>query len=209
MRYMSSEAADVGRPPMSEQATAWLDPAVDFVLTHGLAGLTLRPLAATLGTSDRMLIYHYGSKEQLVARIVERASERLGAAMLIRLTPPPPTVAAIVRRFWEALSAEQTIPYVRLYFELWVAAARQPPAYGDAVRRITTDWLGLVDQLYATTGETLQPGAALDTLATLDGLILADGALGPSTDTNGALERLAHRLVVEAGPRSRRARPTA
>lgn len=82
----------------------------------------------------------------------------------------------------------------------------RPTEYADAVRRITSDWLALVDQLYATTGEVVQPGAAHDTLATLDGLILAHGALGPGTDSGDALERLARRLVVEADPRSRSAR---
>ena len=34
-----------------------------YVLEHGLAGLSLRPLAAAAGTSDRMLLYHFASKQ--------------------------------------------------------------------------------------------------------------------------------------------------
>ena len=41
--------------------------ATDYVLEHGLVGLSLRPLAAELGTSDRMLLYHFASKDDLVA----------------------------------------------------------------------------------------------------------------------------------------------
>ncbi|MFZ9395925.1 MAG: TetR family transcriptional regulator, partial [Erythrobacter sp.] len=37
------------------------------VLAHGLAGASLRPLARAAGTSARMLIYHFGSKERLIA----------------------------------------------------------------------------------------------------------------------------------------------
>jgi len=36
-----------------------LDRVTDHVLEHGLIGLTLRPVAAAIGTSDRMLIYHF------------------------------------------------------------------------------------------------------------------------------------------------------
>jgi AcrR family transcriptional regulator len=43
-----------------------LEQATDHVLEHGLIGLTLRPLAAAIGTSDRMLIYHFGSRDALV-----------------------------------------------------------------------------------------------------------------------------------------------
>ncbi len=41
--------------------------ATDYVLEHGLVGLSLRPMAAELGTSDRMLLYHFASKDDLVA----------------------------------------------------------------------------------------------------------------------------------------------
>ena len=47
-----------------------LDQVTDHVLEHGLIGLTLRPLAAAIGTSDRMLIYHFGSRDGLVSAVV-------------------------------------------------------------------------------------------------------------------------------------------
>lgn len=39
------------------------------VLRHGLGSASLRPLAKAAGTSDRMLIYHFGSKDALVAAL--------------------------------------------------------------------------------------------------------------------------------------------
>ena len=53
-----------------------LDQVTDHVLEHGLIGLTLRPLAAAIGTSDRMLIYHFGSRDALVSAVVARAGAR-------------------------------------------------------------------------------------------------------------------------------------
>ena len=49
----------------------WTDAATDYVLEHGLIGLSLRPLAAALGTSDRMLIYRFGNKDSLVAEVLD------------------------------------------------------------------------------------------------------------------------------------------
>ena len=53
-----------------------LDLATDRVLEDGLIGLTLRPLAAAIGTSDRMLVYHFGSRDALVSEIVTATSQR-------------------------------------------------------------------------------------------------------------------------------------
>ena len=50
--------------------------ATDYALEHGLIGLSLRPLAAELGTSDRMLLYHFAGKDDLVATVLRTSSDR-------------------------------------------------------------------------------------------------------------------------------------
>jgi AcrR family transcriptional regulator len=64
-----------------ERRAELIDAALDYVMAHGLVGLSLRPLAAQLGTSDRMLIYHFGSKERLVGEVLARAQQRLAEAV--------------------------------------------------------------------------------------------------------------------------------
>jgi AcrR family transcriptional regulator len=46
---------------MSDRRHDLAEAATDYVLEHGLLDLSLRPLAAALGTSDRMLLYHFGA----------------------------------------------------------------------------------------------------------------------------------------------------
>jgi AcrR family transcriptional regulator len=77
-----------------------LDQVTDHVLEHGLIGLTLRPLAAAIGTSDRMLIYHFGSRDALVSAVVVRASDR--AMACIEALPAAPSVRSAVNRLWAA-----------------------------------------------------------------------------------------------------------
>lgn len=55
--------------------------ATDYVLARGLAGLSLRPLAAALDTSPRMLLYDFGSKQELVSAVLAEARRR-GATRL-------------------------------------------------------------------------------------------------------------------------------
>ena len=68
--------------------------ATDYVLEHGLVGLSLRPLAAQLGTSDRMLLYHFDGKDDLVATVLRISNDRSVTA--IRALPPAPDVRQAV-----------------------------------------------------------------------------------------------------------------
>lgn len=77
--------------------------ATDYVLERGISGLSLRPLAAALGTSDRMLVYHFGNKDALVAEVIERSSDRSVAVLdlLAGARTPRSAVQALWRAFHE------------------------------------------------------------------------------------------------------------
>jgi AcrR family transcriptional regulator len=77
-----------------------LQQVTDHVLEHGLIGLTLRPLAAAIGTSDRMLIYHFGSRDALVSAVVARSTEHSTAA--VGDLPAAPDVRRGVTALWSA-----------------------------------------------------------------------------------------------------------
>ncbi|MXG91625.1 TetR family transcriptional regulator [Nocardioides flavescens] len=77
-----------------------LDRVTDHVLAHGLIGLTLRPVAAAVGTSDRMLVYHFESRDALVSAVVERSNER--AIAVVAALPPAPDVRRGVSALWAA-----------------------------------------------------------------------------------------------------------
>src|SRR3954447_26012850 len=57
--------------------------ATDYVLEHGLIGLSLRPLAAALGTSDRMLLYHFEGKDDLVATVLRLPPRPFGGGRTV------------------------------------------------------------------------------------------------------------------------------
>ena len=62
--------------------------ATDYVLEHGLIGLSLRPLAAALGTSDRMLLYHFATRTTWSRRSC--GSPTTARSRSIRALPPSP-----------------------------------------------------------------------------------------------------------------------
>jgi AcrR family transcriptional regulator len=50
--------------------------ALEYLLEHGVADLSLRPLASEIGTSARLLIYHFESKDGLIRAVMEEARLR-------------------------------------------------------------------------------------------------------------------------------------
>ncbi|WP_280420973.1 TetR/AcrR family transcriptional regulator [Nocardia carnea] len=58
----------MARPLDHVKRAELLDAVVRYIAEHGLADLSLRPLAAALGTSSRMLIYYFGTKEELLVQ---------------------------------------------------------------------------------------------------------------------------------------------
>ncbi len=88
----------------SDRRRELLSAATQHVLSQGLIGLTLRPLAAAIGTSDRMLVYHFGTRDALVSEIVTATSER--AVEEVRAIDPVAGVRAGVNALWAAYQSE-------------------------------------------------------------------------------------------------------
>ena len=86
------------------------------VATHGLHDRSLRDLAASVGSSHRLLLYHFGSRPGLVAAIVGfvEAAQRDVLLELARVASGPED---IVRRLWARVSSPELRPFARLFFE--------------------------------------------------------------------------------------------
>jgi AcrR family transcriptional regulator len=66
----------MARTPDETRRAELLDAVVDYVCAHGVAGLSLRPLAKAVDSSPRVLLYYFGSKEDLVTEVLEQAGAR-------------------------------------------------------------------------------------------------------------------------------------
>lgn len=116
-----------------------LDLALDHAGSAGLIGLTLRPLAAAIGTSDRMLLYHFGSRDALVAAIVTRSTER-GITALDRL-PGAPDVRAGVLALHRAYQDEPLCGTLALYIQAAATGLIGQEPYLSLVRDSNADWV--------------------------------------------------------------------
>ena len=123
--------------------------ATDYALEHGLVGLSLRPLAASLGTSDRMLLYHLGSKDELVVAVISASTDRSVAEL--RALAPSPSPGAAVRDQWRMRTGDQQTRCERLYVEASTLGLFGEEPYASAVAASNARWMAAVrDHLVAS-----------------------------------------------------------
>jgi len=101
--------------------------AIEYVGEHGIGDVSLRTLATALGTSHRMLIYHFGSKEGLLRTIVEELEQRQRDTIAELMRDPDITVPELARRMWTQLSDPQLWPFEKLFFEVYAQALQGRP----------------------------------------------------------------------------------
>jgi AcrR family transcriptional regulator len=176
---------------------ALTESALEYVFAHGLLNLSLRPLAAAVGTSDRMLIYHFGSKDRLVADVLELANRRLSGGVP-DLAAGARTPRQIVERAWDLMSAPQTDALARLYLELCALSVRDGGQWAEAHRKLRAPWLDLLHRAFAGLRLPAKRAAVLATLVldTLDGLLLDKLVTGDSARVDAAARAFA-RLLAE------------
>src|SRR3954466_2023509 len=171
----------MGRHPRPEIRQRLLDACTDYALEHGLPD-RLEPLAAAAGTSNRMLIYHFGTRDGLLREVLGQARRRQVEAFnnLLRLRPDEPYPSTLARA-WSAISGPQSEPYLRMFGRLHDTAGE--PLWPGFRRTATTDWLGPLDRDRRSFGPTF-PATAVHSL--LPGLLMDLDATGDSARTDRA-----------------------
>ncbi|HEY2401041.1 MAG TPA: TetR/AcrR family transcriptional regulator [Steroidobacteraceae bacterium] len=120
-----------------------LQRAYEYVLQHGLMTLSLRPLAQAIGSSPRVLLFLFGSKEGLVQALLARA--RVAELAFLAQMRRPDDFDSVVRRVWEWLVAKEHRPMLVLWLETYAHSLVEPEgAYGQFALRTVDDWLELL-----------------------------------------------------------------
>jgi AcrR family transcriptional regulator len=145
---------------------------------RGLGHRSLREIAEHVGTSHRMLIHHFGSREELMVAIVEAVEARqaelaasLGGTAAEQLVP-----------MWSHLSDPALRPLERLFFESYSRGANGEAPFDRLLPGAVESWL---------VAEGVDPALRRLGLAVVRGLLLDLVATGDRAATTAALERFA------------------
>jgi AcrR family transcriptional regulator len=144
----------------------------DHVLAHGLGGASLRPLAAAVGTSDRMLLYYFPDKPALIAAVLQEVAARMTVLLDLQRAEQPVAPASLEARMLPLVLDPAVWPYMQLWLEMAALAARGDQvcaAVGNAIALGFIEWLeGQLDIRDAAD----RSSAALQLLMKIEGAVL-------------------------------------
>lgn len=161
-----------------------------YFASHGLAGASLRPMAAALGTSDRMLIHYFGTKDVLIERVLELARPDVEALV----GDHGGDIRGLAHAIWDELSqGGPQQPRVRVLLEVMTLALTRPDQYGEFARTSVSRWIEPLSEALRRGGQNADDASARAT-AIVSGLrgIAVDSFV---TGDRARTDRSAHLLI--------------
>lgn len=176
-----------------------LDAAVEFAAANGLSDVSLRQMAAALGTSHRMLIYHFGSKQGLLVEVVNDVERRQREAMAALGADVGMAPDETLRRMWHTLADPSLFPFERLFYEVYGQALQGRLESTHFLDGIVDSWLEPATALGIRMGLPKRDARAWARLglAVTRGLLLDLLATGDRKGCNDAMDRFIAALPVE------------
>jgi AcrR family transcriptional regulator len=179
----------MGRRPQPHLRAGLLDRCTDHALEHGLPD-RLEPLVAATGTSARMLLYHFGTRDELFRAVLVHARQRqldlFGDLLRVRSGEPYTTTLA---RAWASISGPEGQPYLRMFSQLRRSEVER---LWPGFRRIaTTDWLGPLEDGLRSIG---RPELATLVLAVIRGLLMDLDATADTARADRAFQEFVRSL---------------
>ena len=144
----------MGRPPDVERRQHLLDGVVTYLAEHGLADVSLRPVARELGVSVNGLVHHLGTREEMVVAALRRSveiQEELQAGWLRR--QPTLSMTGLLRRWWRWINASPSnLALVRLGIEAAALDATASGLPGDVRADQIGVWRANIEQRLISEG---------------------------------------------------------
>jgi AcrR family transcriptional regulator len=206
---MSVAPAPDQSSPRREQL---LDRAYAHVQAGGLAGMSLRPLATAIGSSPRVLLFLFGSKDGLVRALLARARADELAFLEQARSDGSLNLVETAREVWRWLAADEHRALLRLWTESYARSLIEPDGpWGAFAARTVEDWLDLLAAAQPPARRRSPAGRAQRTLALalLRGAMLDLLATGDVERCTRAVERGLASLDGEMVGRARRGRKAA
>lgn len=144
-------------------AAKYTGPLADYVLAHGVAGSSLRPMAKAAGTSDRMLVYHYESKAGVMKAALAEIALRNSATLDNALPPSPLPAKQLMPMIGMAMSSALFHQSIAVFLELAALSLRgdeTAKVIGFEIASHFRDWLA---------ARLTEPERAEELLAAIEG----------------------------------------
>ena len=153
------------RPPDDARRAELLGALIDAVADGGIGDRSLRDLGEAVGTSHRMLLHHFGSRDELLLAIVTEVERRQAATLVEMPDDPADAVAAM----WADVRRPELRPFERLFFECYARGAQGEEPFTRMLPAAIDGW---ITDAVAASGGTADPAMVRLGLAVIRGLLL-------------------------------------
>jgi AcrR family transcriptional regulator len=153
-------------PSLARQQTeeAFLDAAERLLVSVGYAGVTTRALAEEADANHGLVHYYFGSMEGLLARVLERFTERIIARQRAMYATPDVPFLEKWRTAMRYLDADRE--YQKVWYELQ-ALAWNRPELRERVAHVNGEWRAVLREAFAEPRERYGIPMPLDALVSL------------------------------------------
>lgn len=180
------------RPLDTARRAELLDQTMRYAARHGIAELSLRPLAAALGTSSRMLVHYFGTKEDLIGQALTATRPDVPALLDLHAEREHSPAEAAARLWSDLSTGGEQEPRVRLLLEVMALALTQPQRYGEHAVQAVQAWVDPLARALEAAGHDRRAAEARATVLVsgLRGLALDRYLTGDRRRTDDAADRL-------------------
>jgi AcrR family transcriptional regulator len=176
------------RQPDRHRRAELLDAVIAGVAAGGIGGRSLRDLAAAAGTSHRMLLHHFGSREELLLAVVTEIERR----QTLTVDGMPTGAADGFTAMWEQVRRPELWPFERLFFECYARGAQGEAPFDQLHPGAVDGWVSLAT---GRGGPGVDPVLVRLALAVTRGLLLDLVATGDADGVDAAARRFAALLT--------------
>ena len=175
-----------------------LEAVVKVALAGGIADKSLRAIAEAAGTSHRMLIHHFGSREELLVQVIRAVEARQRSALSELSAESGEVTGDMTNQFWRHLRSPELAPQERLFFEVYGQALQGRRWATPMLEGVVEDWVGPVAAMLEAHGANPEMARAVARLyvAVGRGLLLDVLATGDDDEVDAAMQYFSDMLLA-------------
>lgn len=155
---------------MPDERKRLLELTARYLLQHGVLDMSLRTVGDAIGSSHRVLLYYFDSREELIAEALEEAAHLSTVRDAFMLGPSGTSadVRGELRRVWKTVSATEQLPFIRLFLQVVALALHDSTRYEKFLDDLPRDWASAYARYFE--GHGMAADAATELAAEIVGL---------------------------------------